>query len=347
VLVTGGLGAIGSFVTAAMLAAGARVTTFGRTADLSTLRLLAPEAGLDRLTVVRGDLAARGGLMRAAAQARPELIVALSSLLIRASDQDPAAAYDVNLGGVLQCLQAAASHGAARVVVASAKAAYGALPGRYGPPGFEPVTEDVRSGPANVYGLTKRAVEDLCGYYRERRGVDVSCLRLGSTYGPGKEGHAGYSSLKTRIVEAAARGGHVLVSGENVLDDVVYNRDVASAVLRAALAAPAGRRHHVYNISGGELVSIRDFVAEVGRCCPEASVEFTETGHPAAGGLRMRMDISRAAREIGFVPAFPGTAGIADYVRIARQRVGRPDRPDRPDSPGRPAGTPGRVELTV
>lgn len=100
-----------------------------------------------------------------------------------ASDNYPATAYDVNLGGVLQCLQAAELYRVPRVVVASAKAAYGAPSAEDGPPGCRPVTEEIRFGLANVYGLTKRAVEDLCSYYRQHRRVEVSCLTLGSTYG--------------------------------------------------------------------------------------------------------------------------------------------------------------------
>lgn len=323
VLVTGGLGAIGSCVTASLLTAGTRVTTFGRSADLTTLRLLADDAQLRGLTVVQGDLLRKGEVARAIAGAQPQLIVALAGMLIPASNADPVTAYDVNLGGVLQCLDAAERFGVPQVVVASAKAAYGTLPQEYGPPGFPPVSEDLRFPPGNIYGLTKRAVEDACGYYRSHRGVEVACLRLGSTYGPGKYkgshgSHHSYASLKTRIVEAAAQGRDVLVRGADVADDLVYNRDVAKAVLCAA-ANPAGRQHHVYNISGGALVSMREFVAEVARCCPDARVEFVESDELASPGLRLRMDISLAAREIGYLPDFPGMTGVADYVAVVRR----------------------------
>jgi nucleoside-diphosphate-sugar epimerase len=330
VLVTGGLGAIGSYVTASLLATGSRVTTFSRSADLSTLRLLADESHLRRLTVVQGDLLHKGEVARAIADTAPQLIVALSSMLIPASNADPLSAYDVNLGGVLQCLDAAQRYDVPRVVVASAKAAYGVLPPGYRSPAFRPVTEDLRFPPGNIYGLTKRAAEDVCGYYRSQRGVEVACLRLGSTYGPGKDKgkgkgkgkgngmHQSYSSLKSRIVEAAALGRDVVVRGADVVDDLVYNRDVAKAVLCAAAVDPAGRDHLVYNVSGGALVSMREFVAEVARCCPDSRVEFVESDESASTGLRLRMDISLAAREIGYVPDFPGTAGVSDYVAVIR-----------------------------
>jgi UDP-glucose 4-epimerase len=340
VLVTGGLGAIGSYVTASLLATGSRVTTFSRSADLSTLRLLADESHLGRLTVVQGDLLRKGEVARAVAESAPQLIVALSSMLIPASNADPLSAYDVNLGGVLQCLDAAQRYDVPKVVVASAKAAYGVLPPGYRSPGFRPVTEDLRFPPGNIYGLSKRAVEDVCCYYRSQRGVDVACLRLGSTYGPGKDKgdgpHQSYSSLKSRIVEAAALGRDVLVRGADVVDDLVYNRDVAKAVLCAATADPVRRDHHVYNVSGGALVSMRQFVAEVARCCPDARVEFVESDESASTGLRLHMDISLAAREIGYVPGFPGTAGVADYVAVMRTGRG-----------AMPAAGEARLELVV
>lgn len=319
VLITGGLGAIGSFVTKAMLDAGAHVTTFSRTRDLSIVAQIVGDTALHRVTPFIGDLRDVGPLNDAVASAQPDLVVHLSSYLHKDCERDPVGAFQVNVGGTIQVLEAAARHAIDSVVVVTAKAAYGAVPAPYRAPQFKPLSEDLSWPPANVYGLTKRAAEQLCGYYRAHRGVDTACLRLGSTYGPGKgTQHGGYPALKGRIIEAAARGTSVRVRGLDVRDDLVYNKDVARAVLCAATADPGRRTTHVYNISGGRLVALTELVAEVNRCCPDAHVTFELDDQPRPAGLQVRLDISRARNELGYQPEYPGVEGISDYVSIVR-----------------------------
>jgi nucleoside-diphosphate-sugar epimerase len=129
--------------------------------------------------------------------------------------------------------------------------------------------------------------------------------------------------LKSQIVESAVLGEPLVVPTPQAIDDVVYNRDLAKAVVLACDAP--GPRHWQFNISGGELVTIREFAAEVMRLCPEHRLTIDESsretrppGTPATNGL---LSNARAREEVRYAPDFPGIAGIADYVAWLRANV--------------------------
>jgi UDP-glucose 4-epimerase len=205
-----------------------------------------------------------------------------------------------------------------RVVFTSSKAVYGEITGEHAAPTFEPVTEDYLGVPLNVYGSTKRAEEDAARHYRRLWGLDLIGLRLGSTYGPGKLARHGAVGFNSRIVEMACRGEPLSVPTPDVVDDVVYNRDVAKAIVLACFAPKP--EHWQFNISSESLVSQRAFAQEVMRLCPGHRLTIAESSQaPAGPGTNGLLSNARARRELNYVPDFPGLAGIADYVEHLRR----------------------------
>jgi UDP-glucose 4-epimerase len=83
---------------------------------------------------------------------------------------------DTNITGTLNLLEEATSSGVGSFIFTSTTSAFG---GALTPPGGAPatwVTEDVRSIPRNIYGVTKTAAEDLCElFHRQHR---LACLIL-------------------------------------------------------------------------------------------------------------------------------------------------------------------------
>ncbi len=317
VLVTGAMGAIGSWVTRRLVEEGHPLVAFDARADYTLLRDLE-----GRIPFVQGDLLDRDGLAATVRASGARCIVHLAALMPPACEADPALGYRVNLLGALNVFDVARELGVGRVVFASSKSRYGAMDGEYGAPTFRPVTEEyVGTPPLDVYGSTKLALEDAARHYRRLWNMDLIALRFGSTYGPGKLQRHGALSLKSRIVEMGALGEPFAVPTPEAIDDVVYNRDLAKAVL---LACSAPRPEHwQFNISGGQLVTIREFTIETMRCCPEHRLSLDESsrdtrppGTPATNGL---LSNARARAELGYEPDFPGVAGVADYVDWVRR----------------------------
>ena len=126
-------------------------------------------------------------------------------------------------------------------------------------------------------------------------------------------GWPGYSGLKSQIIEAGILGEQFEIPTPDVVDDIVFNRDVAKAHILAAFGPKT--EHFQFNISGGELVSLRDFAEEVMRLCPNHRLSFSDKpGRWMTSKLTARLSIERAGEELGFVPDYPGVKGVAAYI---------------------------------
>jgi UDP-glucose 4-epimerase len=317
VLVTGGLGAIGSFVVRRLLDEGRRVVVYSRNANYALLADVR-----ERFIHSPGDVQDRARLASVVAEHGVKRIIHLAAALGAALEKDPPLGYRVNVLGGLNVFDVARDHGLERVVFTSSKANYGALSGKYGPPTYAPVTEDYVGQTSNIYGATKKALEDAAFHYRRLFGLDLIALRLGSTYGPGKTGsaHSGYPGLKAHIVASALSGEPFEVPMPDVLDDIVYNRDVAKGAVLACFAPRTD--HWQFNIAGGQLSSLREFAQEVMRVVPSHHLSIAPTTDASAitSNVTGRLSIERARAELGYLPDFPAVAGVADYVAMLRMQ---------------------------
>lgn len=313
VLVTGGLGAIGSWVVRRLVDENRPFLVYDWRADFTLL----PELE-GKVAFVQGDLHERERLAGVVRDAGVRRILHLAALMPPACEEDPALGYRVNLLGALNVFDVARDLGLERVVFMSSKAVYGAITGEHAAPTFAPVTENYPKSPRDVYGSTKLALEDAARHYRRLWDLDLITLRLGATYGPGKLARHGVVGFNSRIVEQAFHGEPLTIPLPDLLDDVVYNRDVAKAIVLAGFAPRP--THWQFNISGETLVSRRAFVDEAMRQCPDHRLTLDEsvprpTG-PTTAGL---FSNARARAELGYQPDFPGAAGVADYVAHLRR----------------------------
>lgn len=313
VLVTGGLGAIGSWVVRRLVDEGRPLIVYDWRADFS----LVPDLE-SKLTFVQGSILDRERLASAVRQGGVRRIIHLAALMPPACEADPFKGYEVNFMGALNVFEVARELDIERVVFMSSKAYYGAITGDHASPTFKPVTEEYQGPPLDVYGSTKRALEEAARHYRRLWDMDLIALRLGATYGPGKLERHGAVGLKSRIVEMAFRGEPFAVPTPDYVDDIVYNRDVAKAVVLACFAPRP--EHWQFNISSETLVSVREFTAEVMRQCPGHRLTIDENAKvPERAGTVGLLSNARARAELGYQPDFPGVAGVADYVQHLRR----------------------------
>ena len=236
VLVTGGLGFIGSAFVRALTADGERVVN----ADLDTYagdeRRIAG-APADLVETVRMDVASSelGELVRAE---RPSLVVhfAAESHVTRSEDA-PEVFFHANVAGTRAVLDAAAAVGSCRVVHMSTDEVYGPCPG-------DPFREDEKlpgEGLAtSAYARSKALADDLALSYAER--VDVVVARPTNCIGPWQHPEKAVPRWATR----ALRGERLPVWGDGgQVRDWMFVDDAVSAL---RLLAERGERGEVYNI---------------------------------------------------------------------------------------------------
>ncbi|MDR3535167.1 MAG: NAD(P)-dependent oxidoreductase [Acetobacteraceae bacterium] len=218
--------------------------------------------------------------------------------------ESPSRVVALNVGGLVDVLEAARIHQVRRVVWFSSILAYGPQPTE------APVDEDTILRPTTVYGATKAAGEALLHAYAAEHGVDGVALRVASCYGPGRTTDCfvrllvenALAGRPTRVPDPAARNRqHIHVD------------DVTDAVI-AAMDAPT-LPTRVYNIASGTLASSEEVAAEVARAIPGVRLEQDFSGSNWNTFQTGPLVIARARRDLGFEPRVGLAEGALSYRR--------------------------------
>ncbi len=264
-----------------------------------------------------GDAAA---LARTLAEFRPHAVFHLASGL-RGDARD--ALYRTNLGGTRALLAAvaAAAPGIERVVLGSSAAVYGSGPGI-----APPFAEDAPTRPGDAYSRSKLAAERACRATAAARAVPVVRARIFNLVGPGQDERHAAGRFAGRLAAMAFAGlPPVLEVGSlSPTRDWMDVRDAASAT---ALLARRGVPGEAYNVATGDEVAVRDVLdALIARSGVPVDVREDRAG-PPPGEPRHFADVRRL-RTLGFTPAFPLHATLADlwdyYLRTACHGVSTP-----------------------
>ncbi len=312
VLITGALGAIGSFVLKKFISEGVRPLVYDIRKDLTLVRNVE-----DKFDFVEGDVTDEKLLGKVIEDNNITSIVHLSSALGTTCENEPKVGWHINVDGTLNVLENSRKHDVRRVLYASSKSSLGHLTGEYGHPTFKPVGEDHPYRPASFYGATKAASELLGQQYKREYGIEFAAFRFASTYGPGKMTRHGVASGISKIIEAGIFNRSLAIkAGGDQKNDYVYNGDLGRAIYLAYKSN--GKLSTAYNIGSGELHTLKDVAEIVRKRHPGADITVGPglVDVASAGELSYGLiDISRAREEIGYQPAFNLADGVADYEK--------------------------------
>ncbi|MBO0713819.1 MAG: NAD(P)-dependent oxidoreductase [Acidimicrobiales bacterium] len=305
ILLTGGMGFIGLHTARALVDQGSEVviTRFRATREPEFIKEhLGGKVALETMDVT--DL---GRVFEVMHRHQVESVVHLAVPGLGALT--PAEDARVNIGGLINVLEASRILGVKRVSLASSVAVYAGSPLR---PHREDDPLPIRS--PNPTCAFKKSWEILGGHFAERTGIEVVALRIGGIYGPLYHSMA---NLPSRLVHAAVRGRDPDFAGarggtpyREDATDLCYVKDCARGIALVHLA-PA-LEHRVYNLSGGRPVTNGELAAAVERAVPGAHFELRS--RPGEAPSPASLDISRVSGELGYEPAFPLDQAIPDYV---------------------------------
>jgi UDP-glucose 4-epimerase len=206
-------------------------------------------------------------------------------------------------------------------VFASSKGAYGSARGRHGHPDYEPLSEDDPCFPVQLYDHAKLFCEGLGTTYRETGGPEFVALRFATIYGPGKLARHGPMALASRLIEDSLAGRSVVIaSGGDQKDEYIYVRDVAGALVAAALK-PSPTRFSLYNAGSGRsgrLHSTAELAEAVRSIVPWSDIQVGPGLDPMGLGIAyyFLFDSSRARDDLRFEASYDLDSGIRDYVRV-------------------------------
>jgi UDP-glucose 4-epimerase len=161
----------------------------------------------------------------------------------------PRAAFDVNIRGTFNVLEACVKHQVKRLVFSSSASVYGDA--------LEiPMTEDHPFNNNTFYGATKVAGEQMCRAFHHRYGLNYVGLRYMNVYGSRQDYRGAYIAVIMKILDRLDQGLPPIVYGDgSQAYDFIYVSDCASANLCAAKTDTLGT---FYNVGRGIQTTIRE-----------------------------------------------------------------------------------------
>jgi UDP-glucose 4-epimerase len=227
----------------------------------------------------------------------------------------PRAAFDVNIAGTFNVLEACRNNGVERLVYSSSASVYGDAV-------QEPMTEDHPFNNTNFYGATKIAGEAMVRAMSHRYGLPYAGLRYMNVYGPRQDYRGAYIAVIMKMLDAIDRGEAPAVYGDgSQAYDFVAVTDCAAANICAMKADVTDR---FYNVGTGTRTSIKELA--------EIVLELTESDLAVRyepGGLtfvRNRIGCpKRAADEIGFKAQTRLREGLKQLIDWRRSHIAEVD----------------------
>ena len=313
VLITGGLGFIGSNLARELLELGAVVTIVDSLVP-EYGGLLYNIAGIEnRLTVNISDVRDEHSL-RHLVRDQDVLFNLAGQTSHLDSMTDPYTDLEINARSQLSILEAC-RHGNPGITVVFASTRQ-----LYGRPRQLPVDESHPIAPVDVNGINKAAGEWYHLLYEDVYGIRTSVLRLTNTYGPRMRVRDARQTFLGIWIRHALADEEILIYGDgSQRRDLTYVDDAIAAFLLAATRAEAVGR--VYNLGGDGHVSLLEIGEMLTRIAGSGRIRlipFPEDRKAIDIG-DFYADYSAIERELGWTPAVDLEQGLARTLEYYRE----------------------------
>ena len=249
VLVIGGAGFIGSVVVRELLKAGAAEVVIYDNFTRGKMTNIADSLKDPRCRVFPfgGDIRETDVLDQA--MRGMDYVFLLAAMWLLHCKDFPRAAFDVNMAGTFNVLEACVKNGVKKLVYSSSASVYGDAV-------KVPMTEEHPFNNRNFYGATKIAGEAMCTAYNDRYGLPIIGLRYMNVFGPGQDQHAAYTGVIPIMLNKIEANEAPTINGDgSQAYDFIYVEDVARCNV---LAAESDVAMGFYNVGTEVQTTIRE-----------------------------------------------------------------------------------------
>jgi nucleoside-diphosphate-sugar epimerase len=238
----------------------------------------------------------------------------LAAVLSAVGEQHPQSAWNVNVNGLHNVLEAARTGGVKQVFWPSSIAAFGPNTPRAHTP------QDTIMHPTTIYGVTKVTGELLCDYYVNHYGLDVRGVRYPGVISSDTAPGGGTTDYAVEIFYAAITESryNCFVRADTVLP-MIYMPDCIEAAIGVMDADISQLRHHnSFNVSAMSF-SADELAAEIKKHIPEFQCRYEPDQRQAiADSWPQDLDDSAARREWGWQPKY----GLAEMTVEMLEKLG-------------------------
>ncbi|MDA7946897.1 MAG: NAD-dependent epimerase/dehydratase family protein [Hyphomicrobiaceae bacterium] len=236
----------------------------------------------------------------------------LAALWLLQCHDFPRSAFDVNVNGTFNVLDACVRNSVKRLVWSSSASVYGDAV-------EEPMTENHPFNNKNFYGATKICGEAMARAYHHRYGLDYVGLRYMNVYGPRQDYRGAYIAVIMKMLDAIDRGEGPTIFGDgSEAFDFVAVEDCGRANI---CAMKADASDNFYNVGTGERTSLKE-IAEKLLHLTGSNQEINYAPRSQATLVRNRIGSPVLAREeIDFNSAIDLDDGLARLIEWRRAHI--------------------------
>ena len=256
VLITGGSGFVGQWLSRALLERG--WTVFSGTIDWPPKAPLLTDAERDAITWSMLDIRSDDEVTRAVGQSAPDFVVHLAGIAFAPeANASPIRAFDINALGLMRLLLKLHGAGATgtRVLVVGSAEEYGQQE-----PAAYPITETAALRPLTPYAVAKASQEMMALQAWRANGQQVVCTRSFNHSGVGHGESYLLPTLIRRVRALPKSGGALTIGNGHVSRDYLHVEDVVAAYL---LLLERGQPGEVYNVCSGKGITVQELATRV------------------------------------------------------------------------------------
>ena len=302
ILITGGLGFIGSNLAEKCVEEGHEVTLLTRTnAKKRNIRGLEGKVNLILKDIKDINDEVRG----------MDYVFHLASIVHNQNvSEDPIKDVEVNCDGTLALLEACKKHNKqTRIVYGSTFFVNGNLKNL-------PATPDSPCNPLGIYPATRLAGEHFCRIYNEVFGMNSVVARFTNVFGVREQRNNIKKAAFNRMINTAIQGGEIQLYNNGVTKrDYIYVSDVVDACL---ILAEKGEKGEIYYVGRGEGVRLKDLVSMVIEETGGGTVSSSQA-YPKVRGIGDFYCDNTPLKKMGWKPKISIREGIKRIIDFYRK----------------------------
>jgi UDP-glucose 4-epimerase len=314
VLITGGLGFIGSNLAIRLVREGARVA-------VCDAMIEGYGGNFENVRDVRGEIEVHiadvrdEGEMAQLVEGRDVVFHLAAQVSHVLSLANPYPDIDINIKGTAVVLEACRKHNPDAIVVRSGTR------GQYGPAVRLPVSEEAPADPRGIYEISQLSAEMICRTYTRIHRLRTLPLRLTNVYGPRGQMKHPHFGVVNWFVRLALEGKPIPIFGTGrILRDFLYVDDCVDALL-AAVGEPA-TVGEILNVGNDRASSFLDVAETLRELVPGTEIAFTDftPERRAQEPGDFVSDIEKIRRLTGWSPRVDLRDGLTRTVAFYRER---------------------------
>lgn len=229
----------------------------------------------------------------------------LAALWLLQCHEYPRSAFDVNVRGTFNVMEACVKKNVQRLVYSSSASVYGDAV-------EEPMTEDHPFNNKNFYGATKICGEAMLRAFHHRYGLNYVGLRYMNVYGPRADYQGAYIAVIMKMLDAIDKGqGPTILGDGSEAFDFVAVEDCGLANVKAMQADTTDR---FYNVGTGIRTSLKELAEKIVRLTGcQLPINYAPRSQATLVRNRIGSPV-RAKQELGFAARIKLEEGLQQLI---------------------------------